>query len=95
MGSSPWKGQTLQTGLNAMIGGKEVELDSVVSASQLPAFRGDDAVTPDSEAPNVVEIPQIQESHKYVAPGAFYSTKGKVKGPLYVISPVPLPLLIR
>ncbi|KAF8972939.1 P-loop containing nucleoside triphosphate hydrolase protein [Flammula alnicola] len=36
MGNTSWKGQVLQPGFRTFIGGKEVELDIAVSASQLP-----------------------------------------------------------
>jgi len=80
MGSTIWKGRNLTSGVHTFIGGKEVELDVAVSASQLPTVQGmqlDNSVTDE-----LVEPPSKQPA-RFLAPINFYSNpKPKAKEPL-------------
>lgn len=90
MGTTPWKGQPLIAGFKAFIGNKEVELDTPVSISQLPATKGveqlklvPDSMQQMSDMPNTPEIKQ----KPFIPPASFYakqSPKIKTKGPLQV-----------
>lgn len=97
MGSAPWKGDTLVAGYRTYIGGREVELDSQVNASQLPGLMGSSLasggdISIDSsgiaEPPNQMDCSETRDTPpvaKFVAPTSFYGTpiKKKPKGPLY------------
>jgi len=56
MGSTAWKGQPLHSGYRCYIGGKEVELDSRVSASLLPTITG---APKDSDSRNSMSSPGL------------------------------------
>ncbi|KAG5646281.1 hypothetical protein DXG03_003877 [Asterophora parasitica] len=90
MGSAPWKGDPLVSGYCTFIGGKEVELDSPVKASQLPTLIGSFDDKLDTGTPLKTQLdpsdtfappPSVS---KFVAPTAFYGTpiKRNPKGPL-------------
>ncbi|PPQ89571.1 LOW QUALITY PROTEIN: hypothetical protein CVT25_012242 [Psilocybe cyanescens] len=86
IGSTPWKGQNLQSGFNFFIGGKEVELDSAVSTDQLPTIHG-----LESKASETGTLPSDnfapKETKKFISPGDFYgSMKQKVKKSLPMIT---------
>ncbi|KDR75393.1 hypothetical protein GALMADRAFT_249441 [Galerina marginata CBS 339.88] len=88
MGSAPWKGQSLHSGYKTFIGGKEVELDLAVSASQLPAIKGSEInISQDEELPEspaTVPLVEANQNQKFVAPTSFYgTTKPKSKQPLH------------
>ena len=84
MGSTSWKGQTLISGFSTSIGGKEVELDIQVSASQLPTIQGSGGFPLDNhtslDSVDTVK-PNTTIDQKFVAPTAFYApVLPKVKG---------------
>lgn len=94
MGSTTWKGETLYSGFNLFIGGKEVELDSKVESAQLPKLSGmsrdpvDDEmdVTGPNETTYVSSMdfksprPSVlPETAKFVAPTSFYGAPVKSK----------------
>ncbi|KAG5636356.1 hypothetical protein H0H81_008304 [Sphagnurus paluster] len=92
MGSTPWKGDLLVSGYRTFIGGKEVELDNPVQASQLPDVIGssnDNAHTDEAKLSKATDtFDRALESTsvvKFVAPTSFYGTpvKRKPKGPLH------------
>lgn len=90
MGSVPWKGGVLSTGYRTMIGGREVELDSQVEASQLPNV----PKVPDSGnaspgkdvTPVCLALPEefADQVSKFVTPVSFYgaTVPKKSKEPL-------------
>ncbi|GLB37249.1 putative SNF2 family N-terminal domain containing protein [Lyophyllum shimeji] len=97
MGSITWKGDPLVPGYRAMIGGKEVEFDSQIKASQLPTLIGasiaaecDGIVEEDTTSPpthlgtsdKLVDTPSVT---KFVAPTSFYgaTVKRQPPGPLH------------
>jgi hypothetical protein len=94
MGSIPWKGERPHSGLLLHIGGKAVELDSKITAAQIPGLKGDSAADDDSvvEVEDTTvqpEVPQARVPSKFVgvAPSSFYAAvKPKPKGPLCVCS---------
>lgn len=71
MGSTAWKGETLYSGFNLFIGGKEIELDSKVEFSQLPKLIGmsRDLVDIEMDAAGSSET----QSSSYAPPRAFQS----------------------
>lgn len=95
MGSTAWKGETLYSGLNLYIGGKELELDSKVEASKLPTLAGmsHDLMDVEVDSAGLNELnPSITsvafrspsstvapEVAKFVAPASFYGTTIKPK----------------
>ncbi|KAF9559847.1 hypothetical protein CPC08DRAFT_742940 [Agrocybe pediades] len=86
MGSTPWKGQVLSSGLHTYIGGKEVELDVAVSGSLLPTVQGmgmqPDEPPDDELEPNPTSA--SKQPARYVAPATFYTpSKAKAKEPLH------------
>lgn len=81
MGSISWKGETLRSGSRLFIGGKEVELDSQVSASQLPGGNG---TTPEDKEDEPVVIPEPTSTRGVAASSFYAAVKPKAKGPLYV-----------
>ncbi|KAH0589308.1 hypothetical protein H2248_005070 [Termitomyces sp. 'cryptogamus'] len=89
MGSVPWKGDALYSGYHAMIGGREVELDSQVEASQLPDIPkmsdGGDKSPAKDDTPVASPEKFSDQVSRFVAPGSFYSTTvpKKPKGPLH------------
>ncbi|KAF8160977.1 SNF2 family N-terminal domain-containing protein [Crassisporium funariophilum] len=92
MGSALWKGQKLCPGFNTFIGGKEVELDCQISASQLPNFppagvvdpshmalAGDsETVTPRPKSP----AKQVITANNFYAPAPPKAPKGQLHDPL-------------
>ena len=93
MGSVPWKGQSLHAGFNIVIAGKEVELDSAVSASLLPKL-SECETPPDRPSTSCTIVdPEPASSKQFIPPMRFYGTpKPKVKGPrcvnrIYTILP--------
>ncbi|KAF5385986.1 hypothetical protein D9615_002412 [Tricholomella constricta] len=94
MGSSPWKGDRLISGYRTFIGGKEIELDSQVKASQLPNLitSSRDQVVDVGDTPSESLVDDSSDQFlntpsvaKCVAPTSFYGTpvKRKPKGPLH------------
>jgi DNA repair and recombination protein RAD54B len=95
MGSAAWKGEPLYSGLNLLIGGKEVELDSKVEASQLPTLVGmsRDSMGVEMDGVGLYEPKPFSTSNiflsptpaispevaKFVAPTSFYGTPNKPK----------------
>lgn len=83
MGSTSWKGQTLSSGFNISVAGKEVELDIQVSASQLPTIQGSGVLAPSSFDGADTVPPNTTIDQKFVAPTSFYApAPPKVKGSL-------------
>ncbi|KAJ2913251.1 hypothetical protein MD484_g7183, partial [Candolleomyces efflorescens] len=91
MGSVPWKGEKPHSGLLLYIAGKAVELDSKITAAQIPGLREDSAADGDSvieteDPPVQPEVPHARVPSKFVgvAPSSFYAAvKPKPKGPLH------------
>ena len=77
MGSIAWKGEPLRSGYRCSIGGKEVELDCQVSASDLPTVAGlvdgdkpvkSEAVISRAPAAAASPAPEKKEPHQQMAP---------------------------
>ncbi|KAG6891750.1 hypothetical protein C0992_006171 [Termitomyces sp. T32_za158] len=90
MGSVPWKGGNLSTGYRTMIGGREVELDTQVEASQLPHISkeldsGNKSPGKDVD-PVCLASPKefADQVSRFIAPVSFYgaTVPKKSKGPL-------------
>lgn len=81
MGSVAWSGQALHAGFNCYIGGKEVELDCQVSASQLPDNAGKEEIVP---VLSTYPTDESTATKKFAIPLPFYGalTKPKSRGPL-------------
>lgn len=92
MGTTAWKGDPLHSGYKCYIGGKELELDCEVSASQLPDIIGPKGSAFEAVPPPPLLLPPVatddiaSPAKKFVAPISFYGAapKSKPKGPLYV-----------
>ncbi|KAF6760030.1 RAD54B protein [Ephemerocybe angulata] len=82
MGSMPWKGDQLRPGSRLYIGGKEVELDNKIPASQVPGLNGQ-IVEEEKEELQVVEPPTPVASRGVAASSFYASAKPKPKGPLH------------
>jgi hypothetical protein len=88
MGSTTWNGLRLHSGYATRIGGREVELDSQIKASEMPDITGiveehdvDDemAYDPSQAGPSFLlralkndPQPEISSTPKFVAPTSFY-----------------------
>jgi len=87
MGSAPWKGDSLHSGSKLFIGGKEVELDTEISVSQLPDIEGIGLGFPNDEVGDEFissnDFTKMETKKTFVTPANFYGiVKTKAKGPL-------------
>jgi DNA repair and recombination protein RAD54B len=87
MGATSWKGDSLHSGFKLFIGGKEVELDTPVSVSQLPDTEGIRSGLPKDEVGDDFissdDPPKTETKQRFVTPANFYGiSKTNAKGPL-------------
>lgn len=87
MGTMTWKGSPLYAGLSFHFGGRVVQLDAQVTASQLPMTTGTSHNENQPPPPEIPALPQDEPKvapSRFVVPSAnFYAPKTKNVVPKY------------